>query len=121
MLLPLSISAQMLRDYQWKNRLVVLFHPQPKAQQLTDQLSSLRAREKELNERDMLLIVPKMDHQSNLLEDLGIATGFQGVVLVGKDGGVKYKSSFPVSPDLLLDLVDSMPMRRAEIKRRKGK
>ena len=39
-----------------------------------------------------------------------------GVVLIGKDGGVKLESSVPVKTAKLFDLIDSMPMRIHEMK-----
>jgi hypothetical protein len=40
---------------------------------------------------------------------------FSGVVLIGKDGGVKLRNDYVVAPQKILDLIDGMPMRRAEI------
>jgi len=40
--------------------------------------------------------------------------GFQ-VLLIGKDGGVKLRSSEPVSMKDLFGLIDSMPMRQQEM------
>ena len=117
--LPFTLNAQSLREYQWKNRVVLLIHKNHNSQQLIDQLSALQKRKEELEEREMLVIVPKPYQLPGTLNTLDIPYNFQGVVLVGKDGGSKYKGSFPVAPQLLLDLVDSMPMRRAEIKKRK--
>jgi hypothetical protein len=41
------------------------------------------------------------------------------VVLVGKDGGVKLKSDERVTIDDVFDLIDSMPMRQDEMRRKK--
>jgi len=40
------------------------------------------------------------------------------VVLIGKDGGEKLRRDRPVPPEELFALVDAMPMRREEIRRR---
>ena len=40
------------------------------------------------------------------------------VLLIGKDGGVKLRSTEPVSTDELFALIDSMPMRRREMEER---
>ena len=40
------------------------------------------------------------------------------VTLVGRDGGEKLQRSAPVSPEELFALIDSMPMRRAEVRER---
>lgn len=39
-------------------------------------------------------------------------------ILVGKDGGEKYRSADPIAPQTLFDLIDAMPMRRREIRSR---
>ncbi len=42
------------------------------------------------------------------------------VVLIGKDGGVKARTSDPEALKDFLTLIDSMPMRRAEMRSREG-
>ena len=39
------------------------------------------------------------------------------VVLIGLDGGIKYSQTEVLSRDKLFDIIDSMPMRQAEIRR----
>jgi len=46
--------------------------------------------------------------------------GFE-LVLIGKDGSVKSRQRDPAALDTLLDLIDTMPMRRAEVRRAGGK
>lgn len=43
-------------------------------------------------------------------------TSFKGIVLIGKDGGIKLKKPFVLSAEHIFDVIDSMPMRRAEMK-----
>lgn len=38
------------------------------------------------------------------------------VVLIGKDGGEKYRSCTPISSRNIFDRIDAMPMRRSEIR-----
>jgi len=42
------------------------------------------------------------------------------LVLIGKDGGVKSRQRDPAVLDDLLDRIDAMPMRRAEVRRAGG-
>jgi hypothetical protein len=51
----------------------------------------------------------------DIRKKLGVQTGPFQVLLIGKDGGVKLRSSEPVSMKDLFGLIDSMPMRRQEI------
>jgi len=46
---------------------------------------------------------------------LGVVGGSFQVLLIGKDGGVKLRSSEPVSMKDLFGLIDSMPMRQQEM------
>lgn len=42
------------------------------------------------------------------------------VILIGKDGTIKRKWEYPVSAREIFELIDSMPMRKSEIRQRKG-
>ena len=42
--------------------------------------------------------------------------GAFAAVLVGKDGGEKFRSEGPVSPEVLFEIIDAMPMRRREMR-----
>ena len=53
----------------------------------------------------------------HLRQNLGIEHSFTGIVLIGKDGGVKMKKEFQVDPKTVFTLIDGMPMRRAEMER----
>lgn len=47
-----------------------------------------------------------------------VEEGVFAAVLVGRDGGEKFRSAEPVPPEKLFDLIDAMPMRRREIQAR---
>jgi len=47
------------------------------------------------------------------------ATGFE-LVLIGKDGGVKWRQDDPAALSAMLERIDAMPMRRAEMRRAGG-
>ncbi len=49
---------------------------------------------------------------------MGIQANPFTAVLIGKDGGVKEKSSRPIPPADLFGTVDKMPMRRQEMRRK---
>ena len=46
----------------------------------------------------------------------GLEAGRFTVLLVGKDGTLKYRFDEPVWPAELYDLIDAMPMRRREMR-----
>ncbi len=53
-------------------------------------------------------------------QTLGVEPSGFAVVLIGKDGGVKRKETKPIDPNVLFETIDTMPMRRQEM-RTKGK
>lgn len=48
--------------------------------------------------------------------DVSTGTGFTAL-LIGKDGGTKWRESRPARPDEIFALIDSMPMRAREMER----
>jgi hypothetical protein len=52
-----------------------------------------------------------------LTEIIGKRPHFEAV-LVGKDGGEKFHSSVPLTPDRLFEIIDALPMRREEMHQR---
>jgi hypothetical protein len=76
----------------------------------------LQADEEGLAERDIIitLITPESDKKrfEKLMKN-GKGLRF---ILIGKDGGIKLSSDKPVTLEQLFALIDSMPMRRYEVK-----
>lgn len=126
------VYAQNITDYQWKNRLVFLVGDAVDTPAMRSQLGAFSKKADALEERDILLfqLTPKEVVISNgaktkLSPDatyryLSIPKSFKGVLLVGKDGGVKLKRDFNVQSEVIFTLIDGMPMRKSEIKKSKG-
>ena len=124
----MNANAQSLNDYKWKNRLIFLVGDTIKSQQLQDQLTLFMNEKEEMAERDVLLFMvndtdvvsdekaPSAISAAELRKVAHIDSGFEGVLLLGKDGGYKLKKGFLVEPDTIFDLIDSMPMRQFENK-----
>lgn len=122
-------TAQDLDTYQWKNRIILLKESDMESDWLKAQIKRLQSDMGELNERQLLVFIVSnesvYDIERNTV-DLDAQTliqqfdldAFSGLVLVGKDGGVKMKEDFIVNPKTIFELVDSMPMRKAEIRNR---
>ena len=126
-----------LSAYRWEHRLLVVYVPDTELGRTT-----LEALRRSLNERMQdvlardLLIVPvgdrtRLEDAMRPAVDLGAPErldvrrrlGLQGqgaqLLLIGKDGTVKARQSEGAFDlERLLDLIDSMPMRRAEPQRR---
>ncbi|HVF96083.1 MAG TPA: DUF4174 domain-containing protein [Flavisolibacter sp.] len=98
-------------------RQVLIFGP-PDSQQLMAQLALLSKESAGLKERDVA--VSAVTKNSSLYRQFGIATTVPFVILlVGKDGGEKYRSKELTTAQQLFDLIDAMPMRMQEIRRDK--
>lgn len=111
------MKAQEFSKYQWKKRLAVLVSSNFDDLKPTAQFQMFKEKSEELEERDMLVL--KVDSNSSKLQGLGIEKDFEGVLLIGKDGGLKARYPYTVEPSKLFELVDGMPMRKAEM-RKKG-
>jgi hypothetical protein len=88
----------------------------------TTQKALLAPQQAALAERDFLVLEVLYDQlsvadQEFLSQKIGIQPPRFAAVLIGKDGGVKEKSSRPISPADLFGTVDKMPMRRAEMRK----
>ncbi|WP_106147791.1 DUF4174 domain-containing protein [Flagellimonas meridianipacifica] len=107
--------GQELNEYRWKNRLIVLVSEESNAPKAKQQLKLLNQNNKDLLDRDIVLLQRGPGSQDLL--QFSIAPNFQGILLIGKDGGLKLKKPFIVAPQKIFDSVDSMPMRRAEMRK----
>lgn len=113
---------------RWKNRVLVLSSPSESDASFQSQKQALVSSAQELVERDLMILEILEQGQSragnqllseksvqDICKRLGLQTGLFQVSLIGKDGGVKLRSSEPVSVKDLFGLIDSMPMRQQEM------
>ncbi|UOY07486.1 DUF4174 domain-containing protein [Muricauda sp. SCSIO 64092] len=112
------LQAQNLDKYLWKNRVILLFESNRHKSDYQEQLEVLQLESEELLERDIVTVTPKNGEKPLFLENLGLENDFYGLVLLGKDGGIKLKEEFVVKPQIIFRLIDAMPMRRAEMRKK---
>lgn len=84
------------------------------------QLDLFSPHDKEVAERDLIIAVIT-DKNDKRIDAFDIDRKTWTLILVGKDGGEKFRSGAPVSPDLIFGLIDSMPMRKREMEQRNHK
>lgn len=121
-------TAQKLKDFKWENRIIVVFAGDPVSDDFSTQVAALESSLPELSERKLLLlkvnghrITDQYDNSYNatLHEELrklkNSGEGFE-IVLIGLDGGVKLRKTEVVKQSKIFGLIDTMPMRRAEMK-----
>jgi hypothetical protein len=113
-----------------KSRPLLIFYPKnpggrPLDRQLQRQLTLFDGHREDLKERDVaIMYIPPPLHDGVTTSALwvGLRKQFQiedrkfAVVLVGKDGGEKFRSYVPVTIEKLDALIDAMPMRQQEVR-----
>jgi len=123
-----SVADLDLDSLRWKKRVLALFSPSESDASFQLQKQGLASSAEGVLERDLLVLEIIEQGQSrvgnrmlseksvqDIRKRLGSQTGLFQVLLIGKDGGVKLRSSEPVSMKDLFGLIDSMPMRQQEM------
>ena len=116
-----------LDAYRWQNRIILVFAPVAGDTMYAQQLAAFATREAELADRDLLIGRFPADEEGTfagqpvtqsggvaLRERYAVPAGDFGLILIGKDGGVKLSANEPVSTVRIFELIDSMPMRQQE-------
>lgn len=99
-------------------RTVYIFYTTDTREPLNQQLKWLSADKVGCDERDIqILKVHIQKVAKSELDRFSVNEKFT-VVLMGKDGTEKYRSEEPVSTKTLFGLIDQMPMRQSELKRK---
>lgn len=123
------ISSQNPADYKWQNRAVVVFTDSTNSEKFEAQRKELIAGMKGFEERKLVLLhsTPTklrkcLPVDSEWMDDTGIhnqmldkEADFE-VILIGLDGGVKLRQKEILESTHLFSIIDSMPMRQAELK-----
>lgn len=122
-------AARLLEELQWRYRPLFIFAPHPEAPPYRELQQAIERLRGAIEEREMALIEvfdngvrwrqrrfqPEVAHE--LRQRFGVAAGEFQLLLVGKDGGVKARKSSGEALAELFALIDTMPMRRQEMRR----
>jgi len=124
------VTLSALRD---RARPLLIFAPTPNDPQLEIQLRRLNQSPTALAERDVVVIAIPYNNPSPTAAAL-TGSGAEAarrrfhvppadftVILIGKDGGEKLRSTKPLTLQQLLDTIDAMPMRQDEIRSRQSR
>lgn len=98
------------------SRLLLVFAPSASEARYGEQCRLLEGYEAGLEDRD-LLFIPVFEGERETAaprERYGVSEGRFEAVLLGRDGGEKFRSAEPVTPEELFERIDAMPMRRRE-------
>jgi hypothetical protein len=121
-------------SYRWQNRLLLIYAPAEDQPDFQVQKDYLQDQSVELEERDLIVIevvkegnsrVVFPDQEPQSLSDQSVADLYSryqvlaesfSLILVGKDGTVKRRSSEAVEMSVIYAQIDAMPMRQQEMK-----
>lgn len=110
-----NAGPEKIADYRWKKRVVLVFGEVPDVEK---QLKLWNSETPGFEERD--IVIEKISGSEPLArkirEQFQIAPGAFAVLLIGKDGGEKFRNNSPIAASRLFSEVDSMPMRRQEMR-----
>ena len=126
--------AMDLDQFKWKNRLLFLFASEGNDPFFARSQREISARKKEVDDRDLLVFEilesgpsrmnsKRIDPQTatSLRTHFSIPKKSFMVILVGKDGGIKLKRNDHVRLEDIFALIDSMPVRKDEMRQKKEK
>lgn len=122
------MEAQDLSSHQWKDRLLVILTNGQSSDLYLDQMNILNKDIDGLEERKLIIysVLPerykKGIHSEKWIKSTKLFDRFKQngkdfeVILIGLDGGIKLRQSEKISTEKLFGTIDSMPMRRNEIR-----
>lgn len=98
------------------DRLLLVFKQSTDNSLVTQQMEFLSKDSLGVTERDLKISIIK-EHDP-IRKKYHVADHQFTVILIGKDGGEKYRTHKVVAPQELFTIIDAMPMRMAEKKRK---
>lgn len=136
LIITVDIYAQDMKEYQWKNRIIILKSGEAQNELFKAQLADLQSDPLGLVERKLVVFQlqdqsyrkglmqigewQKVDNRKLLTIANEDMSKFE-VILIGLDGGVKLQRSTILPKDELFAIIDGMPMRRSEIRNKRVK
>jgi len=119
-----------IEKHQWQNRVLLVFSTLEN-ENTEMQITELMNQKDELLERDLILYQideksinelisnNEIEYSSRLVyEYYRVPQSEFRVILIGKDGGNKLSKNQYIEPSYIFDLIDSMPMRQSEMRRK---
>ncbi len=112
-MIPKELQGFELSRYLWKNRIILTFAEDEDQSDLIRLKAEMKENDCEILNRDLLHFHFSNDHKIGNLTTTNDKS-FR-ILLIGKDGGIKYESNRSVFLIQLFELIDSMPMRQDEM------
>lgn len=104
-----------LAQFQWTNRLLVIFADTGNDPRFVEQMDLLSEQSDELDERDVIVLLDTDPTLESRLRERMRPRGF-AIVLVGKDGQIRLRKPFPWSVREISRAIDKSPLRQRELR-----
>jgi len=110
-----------LKRYRYKNRVLLVFAPSESDPNYQKQFELNKKHVAELDERDVIVVSAFAGDKrfAGLRNTYNVPANAFRVLLIGKDGHTAFRSTAPAAIDMLNSLIDKMPMRRDEMRKKK--
>lgn len=119
--------GQNMEKHLWKNRVLLIYIPDEKSQELDKQFEILEKNSRELLERKIVIYSftkksYKLNFEDTWKKSEEVFSSFKPkkdvftITLIGLDGGIKLEQNRVLSSEKLFAIIDGMPMRKTEIK-----
>ncbi len=102
-----------LDDFKWRNR-IVLVNTSEDTKLFAKQIKMLAVQKKEMAERKIILL-KSTDYV--LTKSVEGELSKSDIILIGLDGTIQRSRNTPYTAEELFMIIDSMPMRRSEMKK----
>tara|TARA_B100000674_G_scaffold493924_1_gene517322 strand:- start:501 stop:917 length:417 start_codon:yes stop_codon:yes gene_type:complete len=122
-------AGEILDKFLWRNRVIVISTPSPANPLFKKQLQLLDSETTDLIDRDLVILKALLNTGNFLIDEVSFGSSEKllskfnlpksefCLILLGKDGTVKFcQIGKLVRPQVLFSLIDSMPMRKHEIR-----
>ena len=116
-MLPIHTAHALdLSQYRWKHRILILFAPAASHEPYRVFDERLTHRSGDVLDRDLIVFrVFEDDEGKDLRGRFKPKPGEFTLILIGKDGEIKLSEENNADLQEIFDLIDSMPMRKAEM------
>ncbi|BAO75995.1 DUF4174 domain-containing protein [Winogradskyella sp. PG-2] len=129
LMLTSQSKVQNIKEHKWNKRVVLLISKTPKSSKLVKQLNLFKNQNLEFNERKLIIYKVLLD--SYKLNNPKHKTWTKSkkifqfyneekldfkIILIGLDGSIKFETTDIIKPSKLYETIDTMPMRRIELK-----
>ena len=131
------MNAQDLKKYRWENRILLIKTVDEYSSQYQEQLEEFKQAPEGLEERKLIVyeflenqfkstdykksgIIHSGTASKEFIDDTFNSREQFEVILIGLDGVVKHRKTDVITKEELFSIIDGMPMRQTELRRKKG-